>query len=178
MGFKNRVSSQVSSAASQFTKAVKAPFSNRFVQGALSRARSELAQVGRALGGLKIPVGIEKQVVSTGFNNITTYGHKTKTINDQFSQFAKVGDRVEGGGKGKTEKGKLHLKNIDQFIAGNKKFDEVIDDYARHYVEVIEIKNWSWANNIQGGNKLTSNKRKMIKLRAEELGLIPKVLSN
>ncbi|WP_071460898.1 hypothetical protein [Bacillus massilinigeriensis] len=64
MGFKNRVSGQISSAASQFTKAVKAPFSNKFVQGALSKARSELAQVSRALGGLKIPVGIEKQVVS------------------------------------------------------------------------------------------------------------------
>ncbi|WP_071460604.1 HNH/ENDO VII family nuclease [Bacillus massilinigeriensis] len=102
-GFKNRVSGQISSAASQFTKALKAPFSNKFVQGALSRARSELAQVGRALGGLKIPVGIEKQVVSTGFNNINTYGLKTKTINDQFSQFAKVGDRVEGSGQNKSK---------------------------------------------------------------------------
>ncbi|WP_234969346.1 hypothetical protein [Bacillus massilinigeriensis] len=102
-GLKNRVSGQISSATSQFTKAVKAPFSNKFVQGALSKARSELAQVGRALGGLKIPVGIEKQVVSTGFNNITIYGLKTKTINDQFSQFAKVVDRVEGGGKAKAE---------------------------------------------------------------------------
>nr|WP_234969340.1 polymorphic toxin type 15 domain-containing protein [Bacillus mediterraneensis] len=47
---------------------------------------------------MKIPVGIEKQVVSTGFNNITTYGLKTKSINDQFSQFAKVVDKVEGSG--------------------------------------------------------------------------------
>ncbi|MFE4760538.1 HNH endonuclease signature motif containing protein [Bacillus mycoides] len=78
------------------------------------------------------------------------------------------------GNRSKTAS-EVNLNNIADFINGTKNFDDVLDDYARHYIEVIDIKNWSWANNIKGGNKLTSNKRKMIKQRAEELGLIPKV---
>ncbi|WP_234969339.1 hypothetical protein [Bacillus massilinigeriensis] len=136
-GFKNRVSGQISSAASQFTKAVKAPFSNKFVQGALSRARSELAQVGRALGGLKIPVGIEKQVVSTGFNNITTYGLKTKTINDQFTQFAKVVDRSTKG----TDDVTLKKKSVpdwfkERWEAGNNFNKENRPRYPYNEVEL------------------------------------------
>ncbi len=82
-----------------------------------------------ALGGLKIPVGIEKQVVSTGFNNITTYGFKTKTINDQFSQFAKVGDRVEGN---RTE-GQVVNKKIENI-------DDPIRTYRGADISKLEAK--------------------------------------
>ncbi|MEI5925433.1 HNH endonuclease [Bacillus sp. TD10] len=95
-----------------------------------------------------------------------------------------IDDKIKGveaslASKGTGDRSKtaseVNLNNIADFINGTKNFDDVLDDYARHYIEVIDIKNWSWANNIKGGNKLTSNKRKMIKQRAEELGLIPKV---
>ncbi|MEK5202772.1 HNH endonuclease [Bacillus sp. FSL R10-2789] len=82
---------------------------------------------------------------------------------------------AKGTGNRSKTASEVNLNNIDDFINGTKNFDDVLDDYARHYIEVIDIKNWSWANNIKGGNKLTSNKRKMIKQRAEELDLIPKV---
>ncbi|WP_071460601.1 hypothetical protein [Bacillus massilinigeriensis] len=75
---------------------------------------------------MKIPVGIEKQVVSTGFNNITTYGLKTKTINDQFSQFAKVVDRVEGSTNGTGEI--IQVKNIKDEV-------DIILDYSPIYIK-------------------------------------------
>ncbi|MGY3419281.1 hypothetical protein ACVWY4_005513 [Bacillus mycoides] len=91
------------------------------------------------------------------------------------SGVSKEGSVAKGTGNRSKTASEVNLNNIDDFINGTKNFDDVLDDYARHYIEVIDIKNWSWANNIKGGNKLTSNKRKMIKQRAEELDLIPKV---
>jgi len=76
-------------------------------------------------------------------------------------------------GMGKPEK--ASLDNINDFVLGKKKFEEVLDDYAKLYVEVINIKNWSWKKNILGGTKLTATQRALIKQKAEELGLIPKI---
>ncbi|OUA51706.1 HNH endonuclease [Bacillus thuringiensis] len=111
----------------------------------------------------------------------TNYSGKFQEAHDasKASIQSRISNLESGGVKGTGSRSKtaseVNLNNIDDFINGTKNFDDVLDDYARHYIEVIDIKNWSWANNIKGGNKLTSNKRKMIKQRAEELGLIPKV---
>ncbi|HDR6269056.1 HNH endonuclease [Bacillus thuringiensis] len=111
----------------------------------------------------------------------TNYSGKFQEAHDasKASIQSRISNLESGGVKGTGNRNKtaseVNLNNIDDFINGTKNFDDVLDDYARHYIEVIDIKNWSWANNIKGGNKLTSNKRKMIKQRAEELGLIPKV---
>ncbi|MED2489007.1 toxin [Bacillus thuringiensis] len=111
----------------------------------------------------------------------TNYSGKFQEAHDasKASIQSRISNLESGGVKGTGDRSKtaseVNLNNIDDFINGTKNFDDVLDDYARHYIEVIDIKNWSWANNIKGGNKLTSNKRKMIKQRAEELGLIPKV---
>jgi hypothetical protein len=40
---------------------------------------------------------------------------------------------------------KPHLRNIEDFINGNKKFDEVIEDSANVYKEHVNLnKPWSW----------------------------------
>ncbi|RJG15185.1 HNH endonuclease [Paenibacillus thiaminolyticus] len=81
-----------------------------------------------------------------------------------------------GGGKGNANGIRApHLKNIDDFLSGNKSFDKVVDDYAKHYVEVINTKGWSWEKSIYGGDSLTGKQRKLIKSKAEELNLIPKI---
>jgi hypothetical protein len=82
---------------------------------------------------------------------------------------------TEGTGKGDSGSKPPHLRNIDDFLSGKKKFDEVLDDYAKHYVEIINIKGWSWEKSIQGGANLTAKQRKLIRNKAEELKLIPKI---
>ncbi|MRN53035.1 HNH endonuclease [Paenibacillus sp. LC-T2] len=89
--------------------------------------------------------------------------------------------RKEQGGKAIEGTGDIgagrapHLKNIDEFLSGSKSFDEVVDDYAKNYVEVINTKGWSWEKSIYGGDGLTGKQRKLIKSKAEELNLIPKI---
>src|SRR5699024_7140622 len=58
-----------------------------------------------------------------------------------------------GKGNGASE---TNLKNIDDFINGNKKFDEVIEDYATVYKEHVDLnKPWSWDDTIPGGDSLS-----------------------
>ncbi|WP_339291689.1 HNH endonuclease [Paenibacillus sp. FSL W8-0187] len=92
-----------------------------------------------------------------------------RVADEPFIQFSKSGS----GGTGNAEK--AFLDNINDFVLDKKKFEEVLDDYAKHYVEVINIKNWSWKKNIPGGTKLTATQRALIKQRAEDLALIPKI---
>ncbi|WP_440961834.1 HNH endonuclease [Paenibacillus nitricinens] len=82
---------------------------------------------------------------------------------------------VEGTGKGKGGSRAPHLNNIDEFLSGSKTFDEVVNDYAKHYVEVIDTKGWSWEKSISGGDSLTGGQKKLIKSKAEELNLISKI---
>ena len=46
---------------------------------------------------------------------------------------------VKGTGNRSTAS-EVNLNNIADFINGTKNFDDVLDDYARHYIEVIDIK--------------------------------------
>ncbi|SFD60220.1 A nuclease of the HNH/ENDO VII superfamily with conserved WHH [Bacillus sp. 491mf] len=71
--------------------------------------------------------------------------------------------------------GKGHLKNIDEFISGNKTFNEVLDDYAIAYAEKVNSNvPWKWRN-IPGGDGLSQKQLKLIRERAKELGKIPDV---
>jgi len=68
-----------------------------------------------------------------------------------------------------------HLKNIDEFVSGNKKFDEVLDDYATAYAEKVNSNvPWKWRN-IPGGDMLSQKQIKLIRERTKELGKIPDV---
>lgn len=67
-------------------------------------------------------------------------------------------------------------KNIEEFIDGNKSFDEVLDDYANIYAENINSnKPWSWDESIIGGDNLSKKQRTLIKQQAINKGLIPQI---
>ncbi|MEG0528419.1 MAG: HNH endonuclease, partial [Longicatena sp.] len=69
-----------------------------------------------------------------------------------------------------------NLKVIDNFIKGKKKFDEVIEDYAKVYKEHVDSnKPWSWDDNIPGGDSLSSAQKRKIKEMAVEIGHIPEI---
>ncbi|WP_235973240.1 HNH endonuclease [Niallia circulans] len=89
--------------------------------------------------------------------------------------------KVEGKGTTKgtvKDKGvsETTLRNIDDFINGNKKFDEVIEDYAKVYKEHVDLnKPWSWDDTIPGGDCLSSAQKRKIKEMAIEKGHIPEI---
>ena len=69
-----------------------------------------------------------------------------------------------------------NLRNIDDFINGNKKFDEVIEDYAKVYKEHVDLnKPWSWDDTIPGGDSLSSAQKRKIKEMAIEKGHITEI---
>ncbi|GKV56662.1 hypothetical protein NCCP2222_26090 [Sporosarcina sp. NCCP-2222] len=69
-----------------------------------------------------------------------------------------------------------NLTNIDDFINGNKKFDEVIEDFAKVYKEHVDLnKPWSWDDTIPGGDSLSSAQKRKIKEMAIEKGHIPEI---
>ncbi|KUP03972.1 endonuclease VII [Bacillus coahuilensis m2-6] len=95
-----------------------------------------------------------------------------------------AGGRVKGFvdeafGKGTVkDKGvsETNLRNIDDFINGNKKFDEVIEDYAKVYKEHVDLnKPWSWDDTIPGGDSLSTAQKRKIKEMALEKGHIPEI---
>ncbi|KAF6612433.1 hypothetical protein H6F38_30960, partial [Paenibacillus sp. EKM208P] len=72
------------------------------------------------------------------------------------------------GGNGSSSK-LPYLKNIDDFLSGNKKFDEVLDDFATVYAEKVNSNvPWKWRN-VPGGDTLTQKQIKLIRERAKEL---------
>lgn len=64
--------------------------------------------------------------------------------------------------------------NIDAFIEGKKPFEEVINDYAELYADVVN-KNvkWSWKKSIKGGRYLDEPQKTLIRQRAVANGSIP-----
>ena len=81
-----------------------------------------------------------------------------------------AGDVLESGRKGGLD---TSIKNIDEFIGGNKSFDDVLDDYAKVYADKINSNQaWSWDDTIPGGENLTKKQRSIIKQQAIDAGLI------
>jgi hypothetical protein len=75
--------------------------------------------------------------------------------------------------KGSNE---TNLRNIDDFINGNKKFEVVIEDYAKIYKEHVDLNRpWSWDDTIPGGDSLSSAQKRKIKEMAIEKGHIPQI---
>lgn len=74
---------------------------------------------------------------------------------------------------------KTSLKNIDDFIAGNKNFDDVLDDYAKIYSEKINSnQRWQWDEDILGGDNLTRAQKAKIKEIAVAKGNLPNIKIN
>ncbi|WP_339178248.1 hypothetical protein MHB43_23450 [Paenibacillus sp. FSL H8-0317] len=75
---------------------------------------------------------------------------------------------TEGTGNSGSVDRTANLENIKDFAKGNKKFNEVLDDYAFIYGDIVKSnKVWSWQDDFVG--KLNSDQRSMIKQRALEL---------
>ncbi|UOK62307.1 HNH endonuclease [Paenibacillus sp. FSL k6-2145] len=75
---------------------------------------------------------------------------------------------TEGTGNSGSVDRTANLENIKDFAKGNKKFNEVLDDYALIYGDIVKLnKVWSWQDDFVG--KLNSDQRSMIKQRALEL---------
>ncbi|MEK5395873.1 HNH endonuclease signature motif containing protein [Paenibacillus sp. FSL K6-2859] len=82
------------------------------------------------------------------------------------------GGKIEGTGKAN----KANLKNIDDFINGNKNFNEVIEDYAKIYKEQVDSnKPWSWDDTIPGGDSLSAAQKRKIKEMAVANRHIPEI---
>ncbi|MCM3654333.1 T7SS effector LXG polymorphic toxin [Metabacillus litoralis] len=99
-----------------------------------------------------------------------------KVLDRVWSKFSLSG--VGGKGTGNTSKVvcEANLNNIDEFINGTKKFDDVIDDYVKLYSEkIISNKTWSWNKSLHGGANLTARQKRMIKEKAVADGLVPDV---
>ncbi|MCM3654330.1 HNH endonuclease [Metabacillus litoralis] len=102
----------------------------------------------------------------------------------------KVLDRVwskfslSGVGKGKVDKEsggfrKLSLDNIEEFVKGNKNFEDVLEDYANLYAETIKSNEpWSWGEDILGAENLTLKQKRLIKEQAISDGHIPQIPVN
>ena len=100
-------------------------------------------------------------------NNPVVYddpsGYKRKACPPQ----GKISESVDEGGLDTS------IKNIDEFIGGNKSFDDVLDDYAKVYADKINSNQaWSWDDTIPGGENLTKKQRSIIKQQAIDAGLI------
>ena len=100
-------------------------------------------------------------------NNPVVYddpsGYKRKACPPQ----GKISESVDEGGLDTS------MKNIDEFIGGNKSFDDVLDDYAKVYADKINSNQaWSWDDTIPGGENLTKKQRSIIKQQAIDAGLI------
>ncbi len=115
-------------------------------------------------------VGVNAGVVP--YNTVNSVG-----LRDQLISMAKVEARRNGKDTGKSKGvNENNLRNIDDFINGNKKFDEVIEDYAEVYKEHVNFnKPWSWDDTIPGGDSLSSAQKRKIKEMAIEKGHIPEI---
>ncbi|MGG3891377.1 T7SS effector LXG polymorphic toxin [Metabacillus fastidiosus] len=142
------------------------------IQQAVSRIEGAVKKI----GDLKIPTGMTREQLMTtnGAASDLNVRIETTPLKDFFQ-------RADSGGSGSRvdgrtgEAGNTYLKNIDEFISGNKKFDEVLDDYAIAYAEKVNSNvPWKWRN-IPGGDSLSQKQLKLIRERAKELGEIPNV---
>ncbi|EOO28492.1 hypothetical protein ICM_02497 [Bacillus cereus BAG1X2-3] len=83
---------------------------------------------------------------------------------------------TKGTGNSSKIVNEANLNNIDEFINGTKKFDDVINDYIKLYSEkIISNKTWSWNKSLHGGANLTARQKRMIKEKAVADGLVPDV---
>ena len=100
---------------------------------------------------------------------INSYGDDALEMFKEGKSFDEVKNVVEGGLD-------TSIKNIDEFIGGNKSFDDVLDDYAKVYADKINSNQaWSWDDTIPGGENLTKKQRSIIKQQAIDAGLIPDI---
>lgn len=68
------------------------------------------------------------------------------------------------------------MKNLDDFAKGLKSFDEVADDFAKKYAEIVNSnKKWSWMDDVPGAENLTKGNKDKIRELCVQKGLIPEI---
>ena len=76
----------------------------------------------------------------------------------------------------RTNANELAQAEINEFLQGNKSFEDVADYYGQQYAGFVQSnKAWSWTKNVVGGVALTRAQQNIIKQNAENQGLIPKI---
>ena len=124
--------------------------------------------------GLTVPGGTGVAVVPNG----TAPALKQPYLPGQYTEYPAAvqglaQQALPGGGSGIEGGLDTSIKNIDEFIGGNKSFDDVLDDYAKVYADKINSNQaWSWDDTIPGGENLTKKQRSIIKQQAIDAGLI------
>ena len=124
--------------------------------------------------GLTVPGGTGVAVVPNG----TAPALKQPYLPGQYTEYPAAvqglaQQALPGGGSGIEDGLDTSIKNIDEFIGGNKSFDDVLDDYAKVYADKINSNQaWSWDDTIPGGENLTKKQRSIIKQQAIDTGLI------
>ncbi|MED1559332.1 HNH endonuclease, partial [Bacillus paramycoides] len=126
----------------------------------------------------KLPNSIVEKIKNIEIPNLfelsyAGIGGERKTLGELFS-VAK--SETKGTGNPSKVVNEANLNNIDEFINGTKKFDDVINDYVKLYSEkIISNKTWSWNKSLHGGANLTARQKRMIKEKAVADGLVPDV---
>ena len=124
--------------------------------------------------GLTVPGGTRVAVVPNG----TAPALNPPYLPGQYTEYPAAvqglaQQALPGGGSGIEGGLDTSIKNIDEFIGGNKSFDDVLDDYAKVYADKINSNQaWSWDDTIPGGENLTKKQRSIIKQQAIDTGLI------
>ncbi|WLR42877.1 T7SS effector LXG polymorphic toxin [Bacillus carboniphilus] len=154
------------------------PYSKAYVGQKVTQSQQALSKLRSNIGQLRVPVGVEAQQFATSTGRVTNLNLSTKTLSDVKQQVMMKAEGVGGKYKGKVSNrvSETNLRNIDHFINGNKKFDEVIEDYAIVYKEHIALnKPWSWDDTIPGGDSLSPVQKRKVKELAIEKGHIPDI---
>lgn len=129
-----------------------------------------------ALDAMKnTPIPVAVRTVDTGIGMKLPY-IESSTVGEVAGKFSKASTAAKGTGNSSKIVNEANLNNIDEFINGTKKFDDVINDYVKLYSEkIISNKTWSWNKSLHGGANLTARQKRMIKEKAVADGLVPDV---
>lgn len=138
------------------------------------KGKEAVKRVRENIGNVKVPVGVRVADTGMGARMIVPEKRSLKELGQQFAvKVRESGSKgTREGTKGIDRARKPDLESIEEFVKGNKKFEDVLDDYALIYGELVKSnKPWSWQDDFIG--KISAGRRKIIKERA--LGLYPDI---
>lgn len=74
-----------------------------------------------------------------------------------------------------NQRGTSYLENLDDFVKGNKNFDDVVDDFAIAYANKVNSnKRWKWRD-IPGTERLSDVQISQIRDLAKQQGYLPNI---
>ena len=107
-------------------------------------------------------------------HNDTACAELLKKLDDDIAKLVKEGASEDAINSLKKQRKNIIEKNLNEFLNGTKKFDDVLDDYARLYADVVDSNEiWRWERDMIGGSELTARQRKAIRTKAFDDGLLP-----